>query len=149
MNIYANEYYKGWNQCYCFLQLKLFFSTAYMMLLNVSLLIWRAQWTCPPKYCEKSSALRVALIRISLRSGRFCTSSFRMIIRKSDCKSRSWISSRITWVVLDRHLDADHVPLYFHFNPMIGRWMVMDAMWFKFYFAHPSGKLTDVVSTLK
>uniref|UniRef100_A0A0A9GHH7 Uncharacterized protein n=1 Tax=Arundo donax TaxID=35708 RepID=A0A0A9GHH7_ARUDO len=52
----------------------------------------------PPKYEEKSSALSVALINISLSSGRRGRRSFRTISRKSSFMPRSWISSTITWV---------------------------------------------------
>jgi len=42
----------------------------------------------PPKYEEKSSALRVALINISLSSGRRGRRSFKTIRRKSSTKTK-------------------------------------------------------------
>jgi len=51
------------------------------------------------KYLENISALSVADMRTILRSGRRGNRSLRMIIRKSDWRSRSWISSRIICVV--------------------------------------------------
>lgn len=52
------------------------------------------------KYFENISALSVADMRTTLRSGRLGNKSLRMIMRKSDCKSRSCISSRMMCVVL-------------------------------------------------
>lgn len=48
-------------------------------------------WTIgePPKYEEKSSASRVALIKINLNSGRRGSRSFRTISRKSDIKQQN------------------------------------------------------------
>ena len=89
----------------------------------------------PPKYDEKSSASRVALIRISLSSGRRGRRSFRTISRKSAIKCvshleitpsfhfqnlnqlqilpsfipRSWISSTITWVTPFKFLSTSNL----------------------------------------
>ena len=52
----------------------------------------------PPKYCEKDSAFRVALIRITLRSGLLGRRSLRMINKKSSFIPRSWISSTMMWL---------------------------------------------------
>jgi hypothetical protein len=58
------------------------------------------------KYFENISALSVADMRMTLRSGRRGNKSFKMIMRKSDWRSRSWISSRIMCVVLLSSLNA-------------------------------------------
>lgn len=57
-----------------------------------------------PKYLEKASALSVALMRMSLRSGRFCRMSRRIMMRKSDSRSLSCISSSIIWLALFNNL---------------------------------------------
>ena len=56
------------------------------------------------KYFEKASAFRVALMSISLRSGRFCRMSRNMMMRKSDKRSLSCISSKIMWLAFFNNL---------------------------------------------
>lgn len=52
-----------------------------------------------PKYFENRSALIVALIRISRRSGRRGRTSRNIINRKSSFMPLSWISSTSKWVI--------------------------------------------------
>lgn len=59
---------------------------------------------CPPKYLENFSALRVALMRMTLRSSRRLSRSFTMMSNTSDCRFLSWISSSTRWLMLDRSL---------------------------------------------
>lgn len=49
------------------------------------------------KYCENFSALRVALMTMTRRSGRRATKSFTTTIRKSQRRSRSCTSSMMMW----------------------------------------------------
>ena len=72
--------------------------------------IRQSKWHFPhyslfsPKYLLNFSALSVALMRTTFRSSRTDSRSFTIVRRTSDCRFRSWISSRTRWLMLDRCL---------------------------------------------
>lgn len=62
---------------------------------------------CSPKYSENFTALRVALIRTTLRSSLCFRRSFTMMSNTSDWRFLSWISSRTRWLTLDNRLTPE------------------------------------------